>query len=407
MSKKLFKSFGVGFLGQFAFSAVNIVGSIFMMRLIEPEVFGVMAFVNMFILFFFMYATLGMGVGLIQKKKISKKDTDTIFTLILVVSFVLFVALCIGSMFSEYIFGQDVGFYIRITSVAILFKGVSTIQEAILRKELKFSVVEMLRNITNLLSILIGLIIAYLGGGIYALIFRLILQHLLYCIFMFNFSRINFSLSFEFRLAKPYLKFGLAVLSTNTVKYIVSQIDNYLVGVHIGNVALGLYSRAYGLVIAPSNNFTAVFRSVLFPLLSNEITNYKQRFKAHTYLISLLLFVFLLVYIIVYKYSSFFVINILGENWIEIQNLLPYLVLIAFSIVFTSLERQLLLSIGKTRFDFWLNISFAILKISGITFGIYEGHLLSVVQYYSLSSLISVVLSILLTYYVEYKYYKV
>jgi O-antigen/teichoic acid export membrane protein len=74
--------------------------------------------------------------------------------------------------------------------------------------------------------------------------------------------------SFELRAGKELFGFSAYVLGFNVVNYWAANADNLLVGRFIGGHALGIYSRAYTLMLLPLTQITNVVTSVMTPALS-------------------------------------------------------------------------------------------------------------------------------------------
>src|SRR5699024_10627924 len=82
--------------------------------------------------------------------------------------------------------------------------------------------------------------------------------------------------------AKELLFFGGGYTIARLSNQFALQADNLVVGKWLGSSALGLYSRAYQLMVMPANLFGQVMDKVLFPVMSkiqDEKEKLTQSFK--------------------------------------------------------------------------------------------------------------------------------
>ena len=63
-------------------------------RILSPEEFGIVAIINVFIVFFQLFADMGLGTGVVQNKDLTEDDTNHIF------SFTVFLGFFLAILFS-------------------------------------------------------------------------------------------------------------------------------------------------------------------------------------------------------------------------------------------------------------------------------------------------------------------
>src|SRR5699024_11672517 len=76
--------------------------------------------------------------------------------------------------------------------------------------------------------------------------------------------------------AKELLFFGGGYTIARISNQFALQADNLVVGKWLGANALGLYSRAYQLMVMPANLFGQVMDKVMFPIMS-QIQNKQEQ----------------------------------------------------------------------------------------------------------------------------------
>jgi PST family polysaccharide transporter len=75
-------------------------------RILTPNDFGIVAVMNVFFLFFQMLAEMGIGPAIIQNKKLSNSDVNSIFTFTILIAFLFssvfsLIGLPISSMYQN------------------------------------------------------------------------------------------------------------------------------------------------------------------------------------------------------------------------------------------------------------------------------------------------------------------
>jgi PST family polysaccharide transporter len=113
------------------------------------------------------------------------------------------------------------------------------------------------------------------------------------------------------------LRFGGFVTGTNALNYLFRNADNALIGWYWGAAPLGLYARAYGLLLLPINQVNAPLGNVAVPALSRLHAD-PERFR-HYFLRGYSLVASLVIPIIVALslFAEDVVLVVLGPNWHE------------------------------------------------------------------------------------------
>ena len=103
IQKKILVSFIYSFIGRYSNILISLFVTSILARLISPTEFGIVAIINIFLVFFNNLAEMGLGASIIQKKVIKKFFIDSLFLFtlfiggILAISFIYF-----SSILSKY-----------------------------------------------------------------------------------------------------------------------------------------------------------------------------------------------------------------------------------------------------------------------------------------------------------------
>lgn len=76
---------------------------------------------------------------------------------------------------------------------------------------------------------------------------------------------------------KPFLRFGGHLVGSQLVNYVGNNIDTFMLGIRVGASPLGLYSRAYQLLMMPLQQVRGPLTTVAIPILA-RVQNDEKRF---------------------------------------------------------------------------------------------------------------------------------
>lgn len=143
------------------------------------------------------------------------------------------------------------------------------------------------------------------------------------------------------------LRFGLGLGGSNILNYIGRNADNVIVGRFLGATALGVYDRAYKLLVLPLQQVNAPLAKVMLPILSS-LSGERDRYRGAFSEAATLLMVIIHPVLIVATWASWDVVLILlGPGWEEAGGLFAWFGACALHQVYTSSLAWLLLSQGR------------------------------------------------------------
>jgi len=268
-------------LRKFALRAVSYLGSIFLARLLTPEIFGIFAIVGFIITFFSFFSDVGLGAALIQKKdRLTKKDLAATFTLqqILVLIVVTIIFFLSPLFVSKYNLGQQGVWLIRIFSISLFLTSLKTIPSILLERRLKFAKL-IIPEIVEVISFqLIAVSLAWLGFGIWSFIFGLLVRSLLGVIALYWISPWRPSFAWDLNITKRLIAFGIPFQLNGFIAMIKDAVMPIFVGALSGAAAVGYLNWALTFSKLPILFMSDIFR-VTFPTYS-RIQHNKQLLKA-------------------------------------------------------------------------------------------------------------------------------
>ena len=175
-------------LERFFSQGVNLLVQIILARLLLPEDFGSLAIIIAIINYAGLFVQSGLSTALIQKKEISNSDINTMFTSSMAIALVLYVILFLLSpVISEYYNLPDIIWPIRILAIIIFLNSIYAIQIALLSRKMQFKQMFYRSIIAVPISGIIGIVLAYMGFGLWSLVIHSLSNIIITIFILFQF----------------------------------------------------------------------------------------------------------------------------------------------------------------------------------------------------------------------------
>jgi O-antigen/teichoic acid export membrane protein len=250
--------------------AVQFVISIVLARLLAPEDFGLIALVLVFIAIASVFVQSGLKTALVQKKEASNLDFSTVFWLSLLLAFTMYMALFLcAPLIANFYGNENLILVVRVLGLTLLFGALSSIQEAYIQKHFLFKKLFFRSLAVIIPSGILGISLAYLGFGIWALVWQQLASTFLMCVFML--FMVPWKPAFEFSVAsaKKLFNFGYKLLLSSLLDTIYNNLMNLLIGKFFSPATLGFYNRGEQFPKVIVANVNESINAVLFPALAN------------------------------------------------------------------------------------------------------------------------------------------
>jgi len=246
--------------------------TIILARLLSPEAFGLVAMVAVVLTLLETFKDLGLSAATVQRDDITHEQVSTLFWVNagLGVAAALFMV-PLASLLSWF-YAEPALYDITLClSFAFVISGLSTQHLALLRRQMRFSALAGIQMGSEIVAMATAVLAAYEGAGYWALILQRISWAICMTIGGWMFCGWRPGKPAGFRQVRELLGFGAHVTGSNLISLIVRNLDQILIGWYWGAMPLGLYDRAYKILLLPINNLNAPLFSVAMPTLSRLV----------------------------------------------------------------------------------------------------------------------------------------
>ena len=240
-------------------------------RLLQPNDFGIIAILSVFINFSNLFITSGLGTALVQSKNADNLDYSSVLYLSFIIACFLYAAIYVSSPFIASYYRQDsITQILRLFSISILFSAINGVQSSILFRNLEFKSVSIISLIPLCISGIISVIIAFLGYGIYSLIIYSLLNGFLNVFFFGVYTKWLPTLQFSITRIKVLFSFSYKILLSNLIEEIYKSIYPLIFGRIFSTTSLGFYNFGKQIPVLLTSTINATVTSVAYPLYSRK-----------------------------------------------------------------------------------------------------------------------------------------
>ena len=302
-------------------------------RLLTPAEFGLMGAAAVIIALSQIVSQIGVGPALVQRQQLDPVHIRVAFTLSVALGALLGLVIWFGApAIAAFYRMPDVEPVLRAVAILFPIDGLNTIGKSLLSRQLRFRLYASLDVASYVMGYAaVGVVLAWLGYGVWALVAANIAQVTIRTISMYVATRHPLRPSLNLQAGRQLLSFGVGLSLAQIGRVIAQQGDNLVVGRWLGPAALGLYGRAYTLMVMPAVAFGRIVNRVLFPVMAqvqddpDRLARAYERALAVVALLSLPISAFLLVV------APEFIPVLLGPAWTGV--VLPFR-LFTFSLLF-------------------------------------------------------------------------
>ncbi|EJG2003339.1 oligosaccharide flippase family protein [Vibrio parahaemolyticus] len=405
MEKLLYTAIKRSVFGRLFVYVIQFLALAVYARIFTPEEFGIIAAVQVFIIFFQMIADIGIGPAIINEKNFLPKQRDGIFTVTFLIgiifSFLFYVlSFYIDDFYSHY----DYSTISVIVSISILFYSLSIVPLTSLNKDAKFFDIAKVDSLVEICCLCIVYILYKLGFGVLALASKGLIQGMfrfLFLLFLSNKTSIGRAhFGREIYHIKKIAKFAGYQFSFNLVNYFSRNLDNILIAKYFGATSLGLYEKSYQLMRYPLLLTTSAMTPAIQPILTNFNKDVCLISREHNKLAVKLLFLSLLMSVFLYTNTLSLIYLLLGEQWGEIESILKIFCLMIPIQAVMSTSGSFFQVMNKPNLLFYTGLVSSIFNVSAIVTGVSLGE----IEYIAALLVCSFFFSFIQVYFVLFKF---
>ena len=309
-------------LGRTALQFIQIV---VLARLLAPTDFGLMAVVMAIMAFVQMFADMGVSNAIIHHQDITEHQLSSLYWLNVGASFCLAAAITALSPLAATFYGRsELAPLLSLASLSLFINSLGQQIRVVAQKELRFSALAKVELAAAAFGFLAAIVVALLGGGVYALVASGLGGATLGVILAWSFLAQGWRPRVYFRLSEiaEFIRFGAYMIGNDLINTFNSQVDVLLGGRLLGAHAIGLYNVPKELSLRVARMINPIITQVSLPVMAKSQSDPDLLKRVYLQTMRMTASVNFPIYIAVVAFARDFVLLILGDKWVGAVTLL-------------------------------------------------------------------------------------
>jgi lipopolysaccharide exporter len=337
--------------------SLTMLTTLILAGILTPDNFGVVSVANLITASLGLFRDFGMNQAIIYQKKNVSQAADTAMVLSVSASLVLFIAAYfLAGSAAVFFHNPAVEDVMKVLPFSLVITAFSTIPTSLLEKEMDFKKRALPEVLSFLTYFLVSITLAKLGFSYWSIIFGYLALCIVGLVVTFIVSPWHPTLRFHRPVLRDLFGFGSYAMLSSIVVFVFRNVDSFSVGRILGTTPLGFYDMAYRVGNVTTTQIGFVMSKVLYPAFTKMGDDIQQIRNSFLRVYRWLAIVNIPLTIGIILYTPYFFHLFYGNKWDHA--ILPAQILAVYGL-FRSLfshAGSLLMSIGKIKEVFWINL---------------------------------------------------
>jgi len=295
---------------------LNFAVTVVLARLLLPAEFGLVATIAVFTGFVSLFVDFGFSAALIQREDLDERHLSSAFWMnfgvgVLLGGLVAAMAPALAWFFKE----PALVSLTLVLSVNFVVGSLGIVQSALLQRAMNFRRLGVLGIASTVVGGAAGVVAALGGYGVWSLVVQVIVSTGIRTTLLWATNDWRPRRLVDVQSIRQLWRYSSNLAGYNAVNYWARNGDNLLVGKFVGAAGLGIYGRAYNLMLLPIQQISSVTALVMFPALAriqSEPERVKRAYLRAVGIIALLSFPVMTGMFVVAKP---FIVTLYGDRW--------------------------------------------------------------------------------------------
>lgn len=250
---------------------IQFIVQILLARLLLPEDYGILAIITIFINFSNTIIQNGFNMALIQKKKVDDLDFSSVFYMGLILSGLLYVSIYFSApIIANFYKNAQLISLLRVSSITLFLGAFNSIQIAIVSRQMLFKKLFFSSLVGMIVSGFVGILLAYMGFGVWSLVFQQIINQFLISIILWFTVKWRPILKFSYNRIRILFSFGSKILISSLIYNLYNDLRLLVIGKVFSPQVLGFYNRGSQFPDLIVNNIDGSIQSVMLTVFSSQ-----------------------------------------------------------------------------------------------------------------------------------------
>ncbi len=259
-------------LGQIFGRGLGYVTTLILAKLVTPQQFGLVGMAGLALAALALFQDIGFEAALVYKRG-AKQEVDAashtaFYTVILTSLVICAISMLAAPLVAAFFREPAVVPILRVLSLTVVISSFGRVPYVLLSRDLNFRR-RLFPDLTaSIIASIIAIVMAFRGFGVWSLVWRELIKTTLATVLVFFVCPYRPRWQFSRPAARELFGYGKHIMSSQGLIFLITNVDNAVVGRYLGDSALGFYQFAYNTSNQPATQLTSVVSQVMFPALS-------------------------------------------------------------------------------------------------------------------------------------------
>lgn len=329
LKQKTIKGVSWSFVEQILTRGVNFVIGIVLARMLSPTDYGLVGMMGIFLAISQLFIDGGLTSALIRTKNPSDKDFSTVYIINLTLSVVFYFLLFFcAPVVADFYDQPPLKPLMRVVSLILIIGSVASVHGTLLTIRVDFKTKSYISIISAVVSGTVGIVCAYKGMGVWALVAQSIASASAITLLTLLFVRWMPRLVFSKESFKRLFSYSSKLLAASCISTIYDNAYPLVIGKKFTAADVGQYTRAGQFPGIANDTIVGALNRVAFPILSQVQDDNERLLRVYEKYIQLACFVIFPVLMILCGCARPLVAFLLTDKWLAC---VPLMQIICFS----------------------------------------------------------------------------
>lgn len=269
MSASARKALIWSFAERYASLVVTVASTMILARILTPTDVGIFSLCAAVSTVAGILRDFGVSEYLIQEKELDKDKLRAAFGIALIIGWGIGLGVLLSKgLVADYFKEPGVGSVLGVLSLNFFFLPFASPAFALLTRELAFRKIFLIQTTCNAVQATAAVTLAYLGHGYMSLAWAPVISIATQVLLTTMVHPQGSILLPSFKNNRAVLQYGSLFVTSRVLETVVRNAHEFIIGKQFGFAAVGLFSRAFGLIELFYTNFTSAILRVTTPLFA-------------------------------------------------------------------------------------------------------------------------------------------
>ena len=354
LQKKAMNASAWVIIGYGSSQLLRLVSNLILTRLLVPELFGLMALVNTFIMGLYLFSDVGIKPSIIR----SPRGEDSIFlntawTIQVIRSFILWICcLLIAFPLARFYEERQLIWLIPIVGLTTIISGFNSTSLALLSRDINVKQLTFMDLIIQIIALVVMVIWAYFQQTIWALVIGTFVSKIIQLYWSHRISSIPNRFVWDKEAVEELISFGKWIFVSTAMTFLANQSDRLILGKFFSLEMLGVYAIAFNFAVIPKRVVSQLSEKIMMPLISQkkELPRRELRQKILSKR-KFLLTICILLLALMFCFGDLLVFALYPDNYHDAGWILPILALGLWPLIVNQSISKSLFAIGKPQYN--------------------------------------------------------